>query len=158
MINRAKKYVYISTPYLIVDNELVTALILAAESGVDVRIVTPHVWDKWYVHMVSSSYYRNLIERGVKIYEYTPGFIHSKTFVVDDEIATIGTINMDYRSLYLHFECGVWMYRSAAVGQVYRDYMEILKASQRVTLEECRKVRWYQRMFRGILRAFAPLM
>lgn len=158
MINRAKKYVYISTPYLIVDNELVTALILAAESGVDVRIVTPHVWDKWYVHMVSSSYYRNLIERGVKIYEYTPGFIHSKTFVVDDEIATVGTINMDYRSLYLHFECGVWMYRSAAVGQVYRDYMEILKASQRVTLEECRKVRWYQRMFRGILRAFAPLM
>lgn len=80
IINRAKDYIYINTPYLIVDNELVTALTLAAKSGVDVIIVTPHIEDKWYVHLVTRAYYLQLIEAGVKIYEYTPGFIHSKTF------------------------------------------------------------------------------
>ena len=100
LINKAKRYVYITTPYLILSNEMVTAMNTAAKSGVDVRIITPHVPDKWYVHAVSRSYYEMLVEAGVKIYEYTPGFVHAKTFVVDDEYAVVGTINLDYRSLY----------------------------------------------------------
>ena len=107
IINCAKKYVYITTPYLVLDNEMTTALIIAAESGVDVRIITPHIPDKWYVHAVTRSSYRQLIEAGVRIYEYTPGFIHAKMFVADDEVGVVGTANMDYRSFYLHFECGV---------------------------------------------------
>lgn len=99
ILNNAKNYVYINTPYLIVDDSMVSALCLAAKSGVDVRIVTPHRWDKWLVHMTTRSYYRTLIEAGVKIYEYTNGFIHSKTFVSDDHIATVGTTNLDFRSL-----------------------------------------------------------
>lgn len=99
ILNNAKNYVYINTPYLIVDDSVVSALCLAAKSGVDVRIVTPHRWDKWLVHMTTRSYYRTLIEAGVKIYEYTNGFIHSKTFVSDDHIATVGTTNLDFRSL-----------------------------------------------------------
>ena len=112
LINKAKRYVYITTPYLILSNEMVTAMNTAAKSGVDVRIITPHVPDKWYVHAVSRSYYEMLVEAGVKIYEYTPGFVHAKTFVVDDEYAVVGTINLDYRSLYLHFECAAWMYKA----------------------------------------------
>ena len=127
IINKAKKYVYINTPYLVVDNELVTALVLAAKSGIDVRIVTPHIEDKWYVHTVTRAYYPQLIEAGVKIYEYTPGFIHSKTFVCDDEIGVVGTINMDYRSLYLHFECGVWMYKTKSILDIRDDFLKTLE-------------------------------
>ena len=106
IINRAKRYVYICTPYLIIDNEMMTALCLAAKSGVDVRIMTPGVPDKKMVFLLTQSYYAQLIEAGVKIYEYQPGFLHAKSFVCDDEIAVVGTINLDYRSLYLHFEDG----------------------------------------------------
>ena len=107
IINNAKKYVYINTPYLIIDDSMVSALALSAKSGVDVRIITPHRWDKWLVHMTTRSYYRELINAGVKIYEYSKGFIHSKTFVSDDRTTTVGTTNLDFRSLYLHFECDV---------------------------------------------------
>ena len=158
MINKAKRYVYINTPYLIVDNEIVTALISAAKAGVDVRIVTPHIADKWFVHAVTRSYYRGLIEGGVKIYEYTPGFIHAKTFAVDDEYGVVGSINMDYRSLYLHFECGVWLYRTASVVQVKNDFLKTLNICQEITLEDCKKVKWYIRLGRAILKVFAPLM
>lgn len=158
MINKAEKYVYINTPYLIVDNEIVTALISAAKAGVDVRIITPHVADKWFVHMVTRSYYRGLIEGGVKIYEYTPGFIHAKTFAVDDEYGVVGSINLDYRSLYLHFECGVWLYRTSSVLQVKNDFLETLKVCQEITLEDCKKVKWYRRLMQAILKVFAPLM
>lgn len=158
MISRAKRYVYINTPYLIVDNEMVTALCTAAKSGIDVRIVTPHVPDKWYVHAVTRAYYEMLIASGVRIYEYTPGFIHAKTFVVDDRYATVGTINMDYRSLYLHFECGVWMYRSKSVLAVKEDYLKTLKVCQLVSLESCRRIPWIIKLGRAVLRVFAPLM
>ena len=107
IINKAKKYVYICTPYLIIDNEMMTALCLAAKSGVDVRIMTPGIPDKKLVFILTQSYYRQLLEAGVKIYEYQPGFLHAKSFVSDDEIGVVGTINLDYRSLYLHFEDGV---------------------------------------------------
>ncbi|MBQ4340144.1 MAG: cardiolipin synthase [Firmicutes bacterium] len=158
MINKATKYIYISTPYLIIDNELATALMLAAKNGVDVRIVTPHKYDKWYVHMCTQANYTELVKAGVKIYEYAPGFIHSKTFVCDDEIATIGTVNLDYRSLYLHFECGTFLYKSKAVKQLKEDYMYMLKDCIEMTEAKCTNVNIFKRVFRSIIRVFSPLL
>ena len=158
LINKAKRYVYITTPYLILSSEMFTALTSAAKCGVDVRIITPHVPDKWYVHAVSRSHYQPLIEAGVKIYEYTPGFIHAKTFVVDDDYAVVGTINLDYRSLYLHFECAVWMYQTPSVAQVRDDFFKTQQISQEITLEECRSLTFPRRLGRSVLRVFAPLM
>jgi len=158
LINKARKYVYITTPYLIIDNEIITALTSAAKGGVDVRIITPYWGDKWYVHEVTRSYYRTLIESGVKIYEYTPGFIHSKTFVVDDEYGVVGTINMDYRSLFLHFECGVWMYKCRTIKDIKKDFIDTLKMCQEITIEDLNQITWYRKLVRMILRIFAPLM
>ena len=158
LINKAKRYVYITTPYLILSSEMLTALTSAAKCGVDVRIITPHVPDKWYVHAVSRSHYQPLSEAGVKIYEYTPGFIHAKTFVVDDDYAVVGTINLDYRSLYLHFECAVWMYQTPSVAQVRDDFFKTQQISQEITLEECRSLSFPRRLGRSVLRVFAPLM
>ena len=158
LINKAKHYVYITTPYLILDSEMITALSIAAKSGVDVRIITPHIADKWYVHAVSRAHYENLTEAGVKIYEYTPGFIHAKTFVVDDDYAVVGTINLDYRSLYLHFECAAWMYQTDSVAAVKEDFFKTQQLSQEITLEECRKVSFVRKLGRSVLRVFAPLM
>ena len=158
LINKAKRYVYITTPYLILSSEMLTALTSAAKCGVDVRIITPHIPDKWYVHAVSRSHYQPLIEAGVKIYEYTPGFIHAKTFVVDDDYAVVGTINLDYRSLYLHFECAVWMYQTPSVAQVRDDFFKTQQISQEITLEECRSLSFPRRLGRSVLRVFAPLM
>ena len=106
IINQAKRYVYIFTPYLIIDNEMMTCLCLAAKNGVDVRIITPGIPDKKLVFLLTQSYYEQLIDAGVKIYEYEPGFLHAKSFVCDDEVATVGSINLDYRSLYLHLSAG----------------------------------------------------
>lgn len=158
LINKAKRYVYITTPYLIIDNEMVTALTSAAKGGVDIRIITPYVADKNFVHLVTRSFYKILIDSGIKIYEYTPGFIHSKTFVTDDEYAVVGTINMDYRSLYLHFECGVWMYNTNSVFEVKEDFLETLKLCRQITAEDFRDVHWYNTLAASILRVFAPLM
>ena len=158
LINKAKRYVYITTPYLILSSEMLTALTSAAKCGVDVRIITPHIPDKWYLHAVSRSHYQPLIEAGVKIYEYTPGFIHAKTFVVDDDYAVVGTINLDYRSLYLHFECAVWMYQTPSVAQVRDDFFKTQQISQEITLEECRSLSFPRRLGRSVLRVFAPLM
>jgi cardiolipin synthase len=157
IINNAKEYVYINTPYLVVDNNLLSALSLAAKSGVDVRIITPHRWDKWFVAIVSRSYYRQLIQAGVKIYEYSTGFNHSKTFVSDDRVATVGTTNLDFRSLYLHFECGVWMYKTASVAKVKEDFLDVLSASHEITLKDCGR-NAAQRIFQDVLRLFAPVM
>ena len=157
MINNAQKYVYINTPYLIIDSSMVSALCLAAKSGVDVRIVTPHKWDKRFVHMTTRSYYRELINAGVKIYEYTNGFIHSKTFVSDDYAATVGTANLDFRSLYLQFECGVLMYNTSAVMQIKEDFLSTLETCQPITKEACR-CNLITRFFQDILRLIAPLM
>ncbi|MEG0359980.1 MAG: phospholipase D-like domain-containing protein, partial [Anaerorhabdus sp.] len=120
--------------------------------------VTPFIEDKWYAHIVTRAYYSQLIEAGVKIYEYTPGFIHSKTFVADDEIGVVGTINLDYRSLYLHFECGVLLYKTKSVLQIKEDYLNTLELSQQITLEDTKQVKWSNRFIRAILRVFAPLM
>lgn len=157
IINNAKKYVYINTPYLIIDDSMVSALCLAAKSGIDIRIVTPHKWDKWFVHMTTRSYYRELISAGVKIYEYSKGFIHSKTFVSDDNTATVGTTNLDFRSLYLHFECGVLMYNTAAVKEIKDDFLKTLKDCHEITSDDC-KCNIPMRLFQDVLRVFAPLM
>ena len=157
IINTAKHYVYINTPYLVVDDSMLSALSLAAKSGVDVRIVTPFRWDKRLVHFTTRSYYRELIRAGVKIYEYSKGFIHSKTFVSDDTVATIGSANLDFRSLYLQFECGVWMYKTEAVTELRDDFLKTLEICHEVREEECRG-NMVTRFFQDFLRLFAPLM
>lgn len=158
LLHKAKDYVYICTPYLIVDNEMITALSLAAKSGVDVRIMTPYIEDKWYVHILTRAYYEQLIKVGIKIYEYTPGFIHSKTFVSDDEVGVVGSINMDYRSLYLHFECGTWLYKTETIGDIKEDFLNMIEIATPITLEDCKRVKLITRLMRSILRLFAPLM
>jgi cardiolipin synthase len=157
IINNAKEYVYINTPYLVVDDNLLSALTLAAKSGVEVRIITPHRWDKWIVAFASRSYYRQLITAGVKVYEYTQGFNHSKTFVSDDRVATVGTTNLDFRSLYLHFECGVWMYKTRTVKAVKKDFLNTIPLCREITLKDCAR-NAIQRVFQDVLRLFAPLM
>jgi cardiolipin synthase len=157
IINNAKKYIYISTPYLVVDDNLLSALMLAAKSGVDVRIITPHRWDKWVVAITSRSYYRQLVMAGVKVYEYLDGFNHSKTFVSDDTVATVGTTNLDFRSLYLHFECGVCIYKNQAVQAVKEDFLNIIPVCHRITIADCAR-NAFQRLVQDVLRVFAPLM
>ena len=158
LINKAKKYIYINTPYLIIDNEMATSLKIAAKSGVDVRIITPHIPDKWFVHAVTRSYYESFIKDGIKIYEYTPGFIHSKTFVVDDEYAVIGSINLDFRSLYLHFECGAWLYKTSSVLELKKDFINTLDNCQQISIWDCENVKWPIKFGRLILRMFSPLL
>lgn len=158
LINKAKKYVYITTPYLIIDNEMKLSLTAAAKSGVDVRIITPRCGDSDLVHEVTRSYYKDLIVGGVKIYEYEPGFIHSKTYLVDDEYGVVGTINMDYRSLYLHFECAVWLYNTSSVDTMKEDFFNILKVSRQITWEDVRQIKWYRSFLHLFLRVFAPLL
>ncbi|MGN0623996.1 MAG: cardiolipin synthase [Oscillospiraceae bacterium] len=158
IINNARDYVYITTPYLIPDNELVTALGYAAKSGVDVRIITPGIPDKWYCRSIAKSYYSELTALGVKIYEYD-GFIHAKNFVSDDTTAVVGTINLDYRSLYLHFECATYMYKNPAVLDVKADFLETVKNHcVEVTPQICAERSLWSRLVSGILRIFAPLL
>lgn len=159
MINTAKKYVHIMTPYLILDDQMIAAMAFAAKSGVEVKIIMPHIPDKWYAYTLARTYYVELIKSGVEIYEYTPGFVHSKVFVVDGEKATVGTVNLDYRSLYLHFECGVYMYRSRVIEDVVKDFKETFAKSELVTMEYAQDMPVIQTFIgRFILRMFAPLL
>ena len=158
IINRAKNYVYICTPYLIIDNEMMTALCLAAKSGVDVRIMTPGIPDKKMVFLLTQSYYKQLLEAGVKIYEYQPGFLHAKSFVCDDKVGVVGTINLDYRSLYLHFEDGVWMYKNDVILDIRDDFTETLEYCDPIELAFCQKRNIVVRAIQNVLRVFAPLL
>lgn len=158
IINRATRYVYITTPYLILDNEMVTALQMAARSGVDVRILTPHVPDKWFVHETTQSFYQPLLDSGVRIFEYTPGFVHAKMYVSDDDVAIVGTANMDYRSFYLHFECGVCFYNAPIVADVRDDILAAFAWSEEVPLTYGASVGILRRMVRSCLRLFSPMM
>ena len=158
LISKAKKYVYITTPYLIVSDSVNTALCNAAKSGVDVRILTPHVPDKAVVFELTRAHYPPLLEAGVKIYEYTPGFVHAKNFCVDDLYATVGSINLDYRSMFLHFEEGVWLCNDPTVLDVKADFVDTLTRSQEITLESVHGNSWPRRLLRSVLRLFAPLM
>lgn len=160
MIRRAVKYVYITTPYLIPTHELIMALTTAARSGVDVRIITPNIPDKKYVFAATRAHYMQLVEAGVKVYEYSPGFIHAKQIVADDHCALIGSVNLDFRSLYLNFECAAWMVDTACVPDIRADMEEIMRVSERITMEKCRRLEGnvFQRLWRSVLRLFAPLM
>lgn len=157
IINNAKRYIYINTPYLILNENVISALTLSAKSSVDVRIVTPHIGDNWYVHTTTRAYYRELILAGVKIYEYSNGYIHSKTFVSDDKVATVGTANLDYRSLYLNFECGVWLFKSNAVKEIYDDFIKTLDRCHQITEQDC-KSNTAAHFVQNILLLLAPLM
>lgn len=158
IIKTACDYVYIYTPYLIIDNEMMSELCLAAKSGVDVRIVTPGIPDKKIIYLLTQSYYSQLMDAGVKIYQYTPGFVHAKVFVSDDEIATVGTINLDFRSLYLHFECGAFMYKCKAIHDIKKDFTYTFSECNEVTQEFVKNRNIFVRGFQVMLRLFAPLM
>ena len=158
LITKAKRSVYIMTPYLVISDKMISALTVAAKNGVDVRIITPGVPDKWYVFLVTQAHYPDLIASGVRIYSFSPGFIHSKVFCVDGEYAVVGTVNFDFRSLYLHFEDAVWLYRADCVKQVAQDFDNTFPLCHQVTLAECKSVSWFKRLFGSILRMFSPLM
>ena len=156
VLDRASEYVHITPPYLILDHEMMTALTYAAKRGVEVTIITPAIPDKKAVFAVTQSYYWELIEAGVNIYEYTPGFIHAKMFVSDGATAVVGSINLDYRSLYHHFECAALLYRSSAVAEVERDFQTTLARCRPITLEENWKP--MRRLLGWVLRPLAPLL
>ncbi|MBE6654920.1 MAG: cardiolipin synthase [Ruminococcaceae bacterium] len=156
IISAAEKYVYICTPYLVIDDQMKNALTLAAKRGVDVRIITPGIPDKKIIYRLTRSYYGELLRDGVKIYEYSPGFLHEKAIVSDDRCAVVGTINMDFRSLYLHFECGVLMTNTAAVFDVRDDTLSLFPSCREV--EKVKRKNIPARIFDSILRTFAPLL
>ncbi len=158
MISQARDYIYICTPYLAIDYQMINALKRAALSGVDVRIMTPGIPDKPPVHSLSRSYYETLVSAGIKIYEYKPGFLHSKTFVCDDSLAVCGTINLDFRSLCLHHECAVWMYECSAIADIKENFLENIDKCEEITRIWCKKTPIYKKAFRLVLRLFSPLL
>ena len=157
MITNATKYVYIMTPYLILDESMISDLTLAAKSGIDVRIIMPGIPDKKLVYMTSRSYYRTLLSAGVRIYEYTPGFVHSKVFVCDGITASVGTANLDFRSMYLHYECGVLLHRSSVIADIEKDYLDTVEKCVEIT-PELEKRGIFTRLMQIIMRLCAPLM
>lgn len=158
ILNRAKQYVHIMTPYLIIDQRMLTALCFAAKRGIDVKIILPHKPDKKFAFALAKSHYRELLMAGVKIFEYTPGFVHAKVFTSDDEKAVVGTINLDYRSLYLHFECGAFLYQVEEVEKIETDFQETLEKCQEITLENYKKGTGLLRFCGWFLKVLAPLM
>lgn len=157
MITRANHYIYIMTPYLILDNVMISALQNAAKNGVDVRIITPGIPDKKIAYMLTQSYYEVLIKSGVKIYQYTPGFVHAKIFLSDDITGVVGTINLDYRSLTHHFEDAVWMYKTSVLEHIKSDYVETLEKCRQISYEESKKQSLIRRILLPVLRLFSPL-
>lgn len=157
IINQAIDYVYITTPYLIIDYDLTEDIKNAAMRGVDVRIVTPFIPDKKLIQIVTRGAYPDLLEAGVKIYEYTPGFIHSKNVISDDELAVVGTINFDYRSLVHHYENAVLMYQTETIADIKQDFEGLFDISKEISLETLQNS-WYQRLLKEIMQLFAPLL
>lgn len=158
MIHGAKKSLYFITPYLIITDEMTHALTLAAKRGVDVRIVTPGVPDKKTVYQITRSYYGALVRGGVRIYEYTPGFCHAKMCVCDDKIASVGTSNLDYRSLYHHFENDVLLIDCPAIAHISADFAQMFQVSREVTAAYCKNPGLLLKLWRYILRLVAPLL
>lgn len=157
-INYAKDYVYITTPYFIVSEPLLTALLNSARSGVDVRIIVPHIPDKKLVYLATRSYYDVLLEAGVKVYEYKPGFIHSKTFIVDDDTAIVGTANLDFRSMHLNFENILWMYKTKEELKIKQDFENVLKDSIQINLDDWKQRSYLTKVLEAIIAAFAPML
>ena len=158
ILNRAVDYVHIMTPYLILDGELETALKYAAQRGVDVKLILPGIPDKKIAYSLAKQHYKRLTEAGVKIYEYTPGFVHAKVFVSDDVKAVVGTINLDYRSLYHHFECAAYLYKSACISAIEADFQTTLAKCRAVTPESIKHEKLYYKVMGKIMQFFAPMM
>ena len=158
ILNRAKSYVHIMTPYLILDGELESALKYAAQRGVDVKLILPGIPDKKAAYSLAKSHYKSLVQAGVKIYEYTPGFVHAKVFVSDDEKAVVGTINLDYRSLYHHFECATYLYRVGCISRIAEDFEDTLTKCRTVTLETIKKEKLFYKISGQFMKLIAPLM
>lgn len=158
MLYHAKRYVHIMTPYLILDEKMLGALTYTALRGVEVKLVLPHIPDKKIAFNIARTYYPTLLKAGVRIYEYTPGFVHAKLFVSDDEKAVVGTINLDFRSLYLHFECGAYLYRNRVITDIEKDYQDTLTVCQEISMEDFRKIPLLSRLSGRVFRLFGPLM
>ncbi len=158
LMQRANNYLYIATPYLIIDSKIRDQLILTAKQGVEVILLTPHIPDKPTVFGITRSYYKSLISAGVRVFEYTPGFIHMKMFISDDKFGTVGTVNLDYRSLFLHLECGCFMYDTSCIVDMKKDFLESLEVSEEITMKKYEKISRGKRFWWAILRLFAPLM
>ncbi len=157
-ITYSKNYIYITTPYLIIGESILDSIVNSARSGVDVKIILPYIPDKKIINIATKSYYEVLLEAGVKVYEYTPGFIHSKTFVSDDEIAIVGTANLDFRSMYLNFECSSLTYRTGEELAIKRDFEEMLLECKEVKLENWRKRNIFTKIIEAVLTAFSPML
>ncbi|MCR5654742.1 MAG: cardiolipin synthase [Lachnospiraceae bacterium] len=158
ILNQARKYVYIMTPYFIPENEIITALCFAAQRGVDVRLMMPHIPDKRVVFDIAHTYYPQLIMAGVKIYEFLPGFVHAKSFVSDDNVAVVGSINLDFRSLYTHYECAAYFYKNPAILDVKKDFLQTQEECMNFGLEQCRTYPFIHRLLGRVFRIFGPLM
>lgn len=158
ILNNAKDYVHIMTPYLILDHEMLTALTYAAKRGVDVKIIMPGIPDKAYAFALAKTYYPELLRAGVKIYQYKPGFVHAKSFTSDDCKGVVGTINLDYRSLFLHFECAVYLYQVPQIADVEADFQETLKDCREISMEDWKNEKFITKLTGRVLRLIAPLM
>ena len=158
ILNRAQKYVHIMTPYLILDSETETALKFAAERGVEVSLILPGIPDKKIPYALAKTHYASLLASGVKIYEYEPGFVHAKVFVSDDREAVVGTINLDYRSLYHHFECATWMYGVPCVAQIEQDFQDTCKDCRQVTAKTIWKGYRRWKLIGNMMKVLAPLL
>ena len=158
LIRSARRYVWLMTPYLILDDEMLSALCTAAKTGLDVRIVTPGVPDKWYVHTVTRANYEALTAAGVRIYEYTPGFVHSKLALADGKFALVGTVNLDFRSLYLHFEDGVYLCGASAIEDIHADFAATFPKCEEITYAACKRTHPGQRLLQTLLKLFSPLL
>ncbi len=158
ILNRAQRYVRIMTPYLILDGELEAALTYAAKRGVEVTMLLPGVPDKKFPYALAKSHYPALVEAGVQIYEYTPGFVHAKVVVADDREAVVGTINFDYRSLYHHFECAAYLYGVPCIAEIVRDFDEAIGKSRQVTQESIRREKLFYKVTGRLLKAVSPLL
>lgn len=151
-------YCWISTPYLVLDQEMIDSLTLAANNGVDVRIVVPGIPDKKIVYQVTKANFEPLLKKGVRIYEYTPGFIHGKVCISDDRNALVGTVNMDNRSYYLNYECGIWMHNTSCIPKIKEDFQNIFASSKEITLKDIEDTNSFLVLFRNFLKIFSPIM
>ena len=158
LLNRAQRYVHIMTPYLILDGELETALRFAAERGVEVSLILPGIPDQKSAHMLAKTHLPALVDSGVRVYSFTPGFLHAKVMTCDDKEAVVGTINMDYRSLYHHFECATYLVDVPCIADIEKDFEETLLQCQRITRQTLREDPWYEKLEGLLLKAIAPLL
>ncbi|MDE6185907.1 MAG: cardiolipin synthase, partial [Lachnospiraceae bacterium] len=158
ILNRSLKYVHIMSPYLILDGEMETALKFAAERGVEVILILPGIPDKKIPYALAKTHYASLLDSGVKIFEYTPGFVHAKVFVSDAKEAVVGTINLDYRSLYHHFECATYLYGTDCIPEIEEDFQSTLAKCRQVSMETVRREKWFVKLTGRLMKAIAPLM